>query len=367
MDCTIAIIAGDGVGPEVVAPAQKILETVGRSFHHHFKFRSFQAGGAAYDTYGETLPAGTVEAVRECDALLLGAVGGPAWDSLPGDKRPEHALLALRKELGVFANLRPAVLLPQLRGACPLKAFAVSGGFDILMVRELTSGIYFGRRGRSADLSAAFDTMSYNTDEIERILRVAYTAAEGRRKILTVVDKANVLETSRLWREVTERVKTEYRDVVTNFLYVDNAAMQLIRSPSQFDVIVTNNMFGDILSDESSVLTGSIGMLPSASLGKKSGRSFGIYEPVHGSAPDIAGQNKANPLGTILSAAMLLRHSLALEEEARAVEKAVEAVLDSGCRTLDLADSSTPQNKIMGSKEMGDAVLSAITSPEKPR
>ncbi|MDR2181655.1 MAG: 3-isopropylmalate dehydrogenase [Treponema sp.] len=355
MHSTIAVIAGDGIGPEVVAPAREALAAAADRFGHRFDFRELEAGGAAYDKYGDVLPPGTVEAVRECAALLLGALGGPAWDDLPGDRRPERALLRLRKELGVFANLRPAVLLPQMRAACPLKAFAESGSFDILIVRELTGGIYFGERGRGAGGSSAYDTMSYSVHEIERLLRVAFDAAARRRKKLTVVDKANVLESSRLWREVAERVKNDYPAVACDFLYVDNAAMQLVRSPAQFDVIATANMFGDILSDEASVLTGSIGMLPSASLGAG---GFGIYEPIHGSAPDIAGQNKANPLGTILSAAMLLRYSLGLDREGRAIEEAVSAALDAGFRTADLAGAAN--DTILGAKEMGRAVIERI-------
>ncbi|MDR2767739.1 MAG: 3-isopropylmalate dehydrogenase [Treponema sp.] len=357
MNCTIAVIAGDGIGPEVIGPARETLAAVAARFGHSFGFRELEAGGAAWDRYGDTLPPGTVEAARECAALLLGALGGPAWDNLPGGQRPERALLTLRKELGVFANLRPAVLLPQLRAACPLKAFAERGSFDILIVRELTGGIYFGERGRGEGGSNAYDTMSYSVHEIERLLRVAFEAAARRQKKLTVVDKANVLESSRLWREVTERVKKEYPAVSCDFFYVDNAAMQLIRSPSQFDVIATSNMFGDILSDEASVLTGSIGMLPSASLGSG---GFGIYEPIHGSAPDIAGQNKANPLGTILSAAMLLRYSLGLESEGRAVEEAVTAALEAGFRTVDIAGDAA-NDKILGAKEMGRAVIEFIS------
>jgi 3-isopropylmalate dehydrogenase len=356
MSYTIALIPGDGIGPEVIAPAVEALNAVGKKFGHGFAFISLEAGGCAIDRCGEPLPPGTLEAAGECGALLLGAVGGPKWDSQPAGKRPERALLALRKGLGVFANLRPALLLPQLRDACPLKAGV---DFDILIVRELTGGLYFGERGRSPDGNSAFDTESYSRMEIERVLRVGFDAARLRRQKLTVVDKANVLETSRLWRETAADVMKEYPGITADFLYVDNAAMQLIRAPEQFDVIVTSNLFGDILSDEASVLTGSIGMLPSASLGAagKSAGRFGMYEPIHGSAPDIAGKNIANPLGAILSAAMLLRYSFGLEQEALAVEAAVSAVLDAGLRTADIARRGEVP---AGTKEMGEAVLRAL-------
>ena len=337
----------------MIAPAVDVLNTVGKKFGHGFAFTALEAGGRAVDRYGRPLPKGVLETARECGALLLGAVGGPKWDKLPGDKRPERALLALRKGLGVFANLRPAALLPQLRDACPLKeailavpdaAVDAAGGtvpgFDLLIVRELTGGLYFGERGRSADGNSAFDTESYSRPEIERVLRVGFEAAGRRRNKVTVVDKANVLETSRLWREVTGDVIKDYPGVAADFLYVDNAAMQLISSPGRFDVIITSNLFGDILSDEASVLTGSIGMLPSASLaglGAEGTNRFGMYEPIHGSAPDIAGKDTANPLGTILSAAMMLRYSFGLEREALAVEAAVNAALDAGLRTADIA------------------------------
>jgi 3-isopropylmalate dehydrogenase len=304
-------------------------------------------------------------------------VGGPKWDTLPGHLRPERALLGLRSGLGVYANRRPAALLPQLRAACPLKDEVLIAGnsegkpdFDLLIVRELTGGLYFGKRGRSADGSSAFDTETYSKEEIERVLRVGYSAAKLRRKKLCVVDKANVLESSRLWREVSKETAKEYPDIETSYLYVDNCAMQLIRAPGQFDVIVTSNLFGDILSDEASVLTGSIGMLASASLagygdakGKEQGTPvMGIYEPIHGSAPDIAGQDIANPLAAILSAAMLLRYSFGLEKEAAAVEAAVNTVLDSGLRTRDIAGRSGAgdREKIVGTREMGKAVLKVL-------
>ncbi|MDR2110875.1 MAG: 3-isopropylmalate dehydrogenase, partial [Spirochaetaceae bacterium] len=318
--------------------------------------------------------AATLETAKQCDAVLLGAVGGPRWETLPGQLRPEQALLGLRAGLGVFANLRPAALLPQLKAACPIKDEVLAASnpegkpaFDLLIVRELTGGLYFGQRGRSAGGDSAFDTETYSRVEIERVLRVGYAAASVRRKKLCVVDKANVLESSRLWRETAQGLAREYPDIETSYLYVDNCAMQLIRAPGWFDVIVTSNLFGDILSDEASVLTGSIGMLASASLGSpdaplaKGGRPMGIYEPIHGSAPDIAGGDRANPLAAILSGAMMLRYSFGLEREALAIEAAVNAVLDAGLRTRDIAGLSPGgAEKIVGTREMGQAVLKAV-------
>jgi 3-isopropylmalate dehydrogenase len=315
-----------------------------------------------------------LETAKQCDAVLLGAVGGPRWETLPGQLRPEQALLGLRAGLGVFANLRPAALLPQLKAACPIKDEVLAASnpegkpaFDLLIVRELTGGLYFGQRGRSAGGDSAFDTETYSRVEIERVLRVGYAAASVRRKKLCVVDKANVLESSRLWRETAQGLAREYPDIETSYLYVDNCAMQLIRAPGWFDVIVTSNLFGDILSDEASVLTGSIGMLASASLGSpdaplaKGGRPMGIYEPIHGSAPDIAGGDRANPLAAILSGAMMLRYSFGLEREALAIEAAVNAVLDAGLRTRDIAGLSPGgAEKIVGTREMGQAVLKAV-------
>jgi 3-isopropylmalate dehydrogenase len=374
MNYSIALVPGDGIGPEVTAPATAVLDAAGDKYGHVFNYVELEAGGGAIDSAGEPLPKETLETAKQCDALLLGAVGGPRWETLPGHLRPEQALLGLRAGLGVFANLRPAALLPQLRAACPLKdeILAASNpdgkpGFDFLIVRELTGGIYFGRRGRSANGLSAYDTETYSRAEIERVLRTGYAAAAGRRKKLCVVDKANVLESSRLWRETAQALSGEYADIETSYLYVDNAAMQLIRAPGQFDVIVTSNLFGDILSDEASALTGSIGMLASASLGGsvKDGGSascvMGMYEPIHGSAPDIAGKDIANPLAAILSAAMMLRYSFGLEKEAAAIENAVNAVLDAGLRTRDIAgrDGGTAE-KIVGTREMGEAVLSAL-------
>jgi 3-isopropylmalate dehydrogenase len=377
MKFTIAIIPGDGIGPEVTAPALKVLDAVGDKYNHQFNYVELLAGGQAIDKTGEPLPKETLEKAKQCDALLLGAVGGPKWDTLPGHLRPERALLGLRAGLGVFANLRPAALLPQLKSACPVKdevLIASSGegkaAFDLLIVRELTGGLYFGKRGRLDEPSnghtpgSAFDTETYSWMEIERVLRAGYEAAATRRKKLCVVDKANVLESSRFWREVAAVVSKDYPDIETSYLYVDNAAMQLIRAPGQFDVIVTSNLFGDILSDEASVLTGSIGMLASASLGApvQTGTRPGMYEPIHGSAPDIAGKDIANPLATILSAAMMLRYSFGLEKEALSVETAVNNVLDQGLRTGDIASRSSAGNneKIVGTKAMGEAVLKAL-------
>ncbi|MDR3337374.1 MAG: 3-isopropylmalate dehydrogenase [Treponema sp.] len=379
MNYSIAVVPGDGIGPEVTAPALEVLDAFGDAYGIVFKYVELEAGGKAIDSTGEPLPKETLETAKQCDALLLGAVGGPRWETLPGRLRPERALLGLRAGLGVFANLRPAVLLPQLRSACPVKDEALIAGnsegkpgFDLLIVRELTGGIYFGERGRSADGNSAWDTETYSRAEIERVLRTGFAAAASRRKKLCVVDKANVLESSRLWREVAQEAAKDHPDIETSYLYVDNAAMQLIRAPGQFDVIVTSNLFGDILSDEASVLTGSIGMLASASLGSptdplaKNGRPMGMYEPIHGSAPDIAGQDIANPLAAILSTAMLLRYSFGLEKEAAAVEAAVNAVLDAGLRTRDIASrgSGGATEKIVGTKAMGEAVLKALeTAP----
>lgn len=357
MDFKLAVIPGDGIGPEIVAQALKVLERVGSVFGHNFSIKELLAGGCAIDAVGEPLPE---ETLRECinsDAVLLGAVGGVKWDNLPGDKRPEKALLGLRGELGLYANLRPAVVYEELKDACLIKTMDTSDNIDIMVVRELTGGIYFGERGRkmTEDMGElAFDTEVYTTLEIERIARMAFDIARKRKSKVTSVDKANILESSRLWREVVEKVAKDYPDVELNHLYVDNAAMQLIRDPSQFDVIVTTNMFGDILSDEASMITGSIGMLPSASLAEG---NFGLYEPIHGSAPDIAGQDKANPLATILSVAMMLRYSFNLSKEADAVEKAVEKALKEGYRTGDIM---SPGKILVGTEKMGDIIAGLI-------
>jgi len=356
MEYRIAVLPGDGIGPEVIEQALLVLEQVGRKFGHVFRFTTLLAGGCAIDATGNPLPEETLDECRRSDAVLLGAVGGPKWDNLPGDIRPEAGLLALRGGLGLFANLRPAVLNRELRDACPLRPDIVGESMDIMVVRELTGGIYFGQRGRRTGKMGeeAFDTECYSEGEIERIARVAFEVARKRRKKVTSVDKANVLESSRLWREVVTKVANDYPDVTLEHMYVDNAAMQLVRNPRQFDVIVTSNMFGDILSDEASMITGSIGMLPSASLGEG---SFGLYEPIHGSAPDIAGKDKANPLATILSAAMMLRYTMHLEEEAMAVENAVNRVLEEGYRTADIMSTG---KKNVGTREMGRLVAERI-------
>lgn len=352
MKKTIAVIAGDGIGPEIVGEAVKVLKAVAAKFGHDFTFNEKLVGGAAYDAYGDCLPEDTLNACTSADAILLGAVGGPKWDSLPGPKRPEkRALLTLRKELGLFANLRPAKVWEPLKASSPLKPSIVGEGLDLLVVRELTGGVYFGEHTRAEDGLSALDKMPYSVAEIDRIARVAFESARKRRNHVTCVDKANVLETSRLWREVVQRIHdADYADVELDFMYVDNAAMQLVRAPSRFDVILTENMFGDILSDEASQITGSIGMLPSASL---RGDGFGMYEPIHGSAPDIAGKGIANPLATILSAAMLLRHTFGLSAEAETIEKAVGEVLEAGVRTADLGGN-------VSCSEMGAAVLARI-------
>ena len=351
----IAVLPGDGIGREIVPEAVKVLKAVGQRFGHDFVFQEGLIGGAAIDEVGVPLPEDTLKLCRESDAVLLGAIGGPKWDDLPVEMRPEAgALLPLRKQLGLFANLRPAFLFPDLVEASTLK-MEVIAGVNILVVRELTGGIYFGKKGRerSGAGEAAYDECRYEDWEIERIVRLAFDAARNRRSKLTSVDKANVLETSRLWRDVVNRVAREYPDVELEHMYVDNCAMQLIRNPRQFDVIVTENMFGDILTDEASMLTGSIGMLPSASLGGK----IGLYEPAHGSAPDIAGQKKANPLATILSASMMLEYSFGLALEARVVEDAVQQVLSEGYRTPDIMQEG---NILVNTEEMGNLVAEKI-------
>ncbi len=363
MNYKIATIPGDGIGPDIVREGMRSLDAIGKKFGHSFAYTETLAGGAALDATGEPLPKATLDACLASDAVLLGAVGGPKWDTLPGAKRPEKALLGLRAGMKVYANLRPALMFPQLSAACPLKAEIVAKGLDILIVRELTGGIYFGDRGRNAAGDTAWDTEAYSIPEIERVLKIGFESALKRQKRLCVVDKANILETSRLWREVSERMKASYPAVELSYMYVDNAAMQLVRNPGQFDVIVTSNMFGDILSDEASQITGSIGMLASASLGDS---GPGLYEPIHGSAPDIAGKDLANPLATILTCAMLLRYSLGLQKEADAIETAVSRVLDAGWRTGDIAggaaDRAALGDKLVGTKKMGDLVVQAIES-----
>ena len=353
MKFNIVTVPGDGIGPDIIREAIVSLNRVGEIYGHEFAFTEKPAGGIAIDTCGCPLPEDTVEACKKSDSVLLGAVGGPKWDHLGGNDRPEKALLGLRGELKLFANLRPALLHRQLKDACPLKPEIIGDSLDILIVRELTSGIYFGKRGRVAEDNSAYDTMYYSVPEIERVLRVGFDAAMKRSKKVCVVDKANILETSRLWREVTARVAKDYPEVEYSHLYVDNCSMQLVRNPKQFDVSITTNMFGDILSDEASMLTGSIGMLASASLGET---SLGMYEPIHGSAPDIAGKDIANPIATVLSAAMMLRYSFGLEKEAQAIEKAVDKVLDEGYRTADIYEDGM---KKVGTRKMGELIAAA--------
>jgi 3-isopropylmalate dehydrogenase len=352
----IAVLPGDGIGPEIVAQALKVLRALSGA-RLNLATEEAPVGGAGYDASGDPLPAATLKLARDADAILFGAVGGWKYDELPRARRPEQALLRLRKELGLFANLRPATIYPELAGASTLKPEVVAG-MDLLILRELTGDIYFGSprgiRSNEAGEREGFDTMRYAESEIRRIAHAGFRAARKRAKKLCSVDKANVLETSQLWREVVTAVGKEYPDVELSHMYVDNAAMQLLRAPKQFDVIVTGNMFGDILSDEASMLTGSIGMLPSASLDE---RGKGLYEPIHGSAPDIAGQDVANPLATILSAAMMLRYSLDQDALADRVEAAVRKVLAQGLRTADIHTAGTTR---IGTNAMGDAVVAAL-------
>ncbi|MGC8702547.1 MAG: 3-isopropylmalate dehydrogenase [Thiomonas sp.] len=356
----IAVLPGDGIGPEIIAEAVKVLQRIAQD-GFDFTFEFAPVGGAAYAASGHPLPQSTLDLAKAADAVLFGAVGDWKYDTLERHLRPEQAILGLRKNLGLFANLRPAILYPELADASSLKPEVVSG-LDILIVRELTGDIYFGQpRGRRsapdgafAGEPEAFDTMRYSRPEIERIAHVAFKAAQGRSKHLTSVDKANVLETFQFWKEIVSEVGKQYPDVQLDHMYVDNAAMQLVKAPKKFDVIVTGNLFGDILSDEASMLTGSIGMLPSASLNEK---GQGLYEPSHGSAPDIAGQGIANPLATILSAAMMLRHSLGLGEQAERIEAAVRKALAQGLRTPDI---HAPGMQKVGTAQMGDAVVAAL-------
>ena len=356
MEKQIAVIRGDGIGPEIVEQALRVLDAVAEKYGHTFRYVEADMGGVAIDRWGEALPAAELEKCMTSDSVLLGAVGGPKWDGMPGDKRPEKGLLALRSAMGLYSNNRPARLWPQLAAAGPLKPEIVAKGIDFIVVRELIGGVYFGEhRTEEADGELkATDVMSYAEHEIERIGRIAFETAGKRRKKVTSIDKANVLDTSRLWRKVMHRLAQEYPEIEYSDMLVDNAAMQIAKDPSQFDVVVTENMFGDILSDEASMITGSIGMIPSSSLGEG---SRGLYEPIHGSAPDIAGQNKANPIGTILAAAMMLKYSFDMDEEAEAVEAAVSRVLDQGLRTGDMmAEGCT----LVSCSEMGDAILKAL-------
>jgi len=355
MNYSIALLRGDGIGPEIVESAVRVLEAVGKKYSHTFNFTDYDIGGVAIDKHGVPLPEETVAGCLASDSVLLGAVGGPKWDTLPGNMRPEKALLGIRAAMNLFTNLRPAKLYPALKDECPLREDIVSAGFDIMIVRELTGGIYFGERGMREGKygEEAYDTESYSRMEIERIARVAFECARKRRKKLISIDKANVLETSRLWRKIVHEIAEEYPDVECSDMLVDNAAMQLVRNPSQFDVIVTSNMFGDILSDEASQITGSIGMLPSASL---SDSTVGLYEPIHGSAPDIAGKNIANPIATILSGAMMLLYAFGLKAESDAIVNAVDKVLACGYRTADLAHGA----ESLGTREITDKIIEFI-------
>lgn len=360
MEYKIALMSGDGIGPEIIREARKVLDAIAKVYGHKFYYEELDLGGKSIDVYGEPLTEETLERAKNADAILMGAVGADAktspWYRLPPEKRPEAGLLKLRKELKLFANLRPAYLYEALKDACPVKEQFYQTGIDLMIVRELTGGLYFGERKTVVENNVvkAVDTLTYSEQEIERIARKAFEIAKKRKKKVTSVDKANVLESSRLWRKITEEIATDYPEVTLEHMLVDNCAMQLICNPEQFDVILTENMFGDILSDEASMLTGSIGMLPSASLNET---SFGLYEPSHGSAPDLAGKNIANPIAAILSAAMLLRYSFSMETEAQAIENAVNTVLNEGYRTSDIFS----ENKIkVSTKEMGDFIVKKI-------
>lgn len=360
MKCKITCIPGDGIGPEIVAEAKKVLDRTAARFGHEMIYTDILMGGASIDVYGVPLTPEAVETAKAADAVLMGSIGGDTntspWYQLPPEKRPEAGLLGIRKELKLFANLRPAVLYDELAGACPLKEEISRKGFDMLIMRELTGGLYFGERRTVTEngVRRALDTLVYDEKEIRRIAVKGFEIARKRRKKVTSVDKANVLDSSRLWRAVVNEVAEEYPDVTLEHMLVDNCAMQLVKDPAQFDVILTENMFGDILSDEASMVTGSIGMLASASLNDT---SFGLYEPSHGSAPDIAGKDIANPIATVLSAAMMLRYSFDLDEEAEAVERAVQQVLQEGYRTVDILSKGC---RLVGCREMGDLLAARI-------
>ena len=357
MTKNIAVIKGDGIGPEIVNEALKALKKVAELYGHEFNFTEVLMGGCAIDAVGTPLPEETVEICKKSDSVLLGAVGGPKWDKGEGKQRPEAGLLGIRAALGLFANLRPARLLPPLKGACPLKTEITDKGLDLLIVRELIGGAYFGDRRTFVDdkgHKTAIDEMKYSDYEIERICKVGFDLARKRRGKVTSVDKANVLDSSRLWREIAHRISAENPDIEYGDMLVDNTAMQLVRNPAQFDVIITENLFGDILSDEASMITGSLGMLPSASLGET---GCGLYEPIHGSAPDIAGTDTANPIATILSAAMMLRYSFDMEAEANAIERAVDKVLEENYRTADIMSEGCI---LTGCKAMGDLIADRI-------
>ena len=360
MEKNIAVIKGDGIGPEIVTEAMKVLDAVAKKYNHTFNYTEILMGGCSIDAYGVPLSDEALKIAKESDSVLLGAIGGNTttspWYKLEPSLRPEAGLLKIRKELGLFANLRPAYLYDELKGACPLKEELTEGGFDMMIMRELTGGLYFGERSteKEGDQMVARDSMSYSETEIRRIAKRAFDIAMKRNKKVTSVDKANVIDTSRLWRKVVSEVAKDYPEVTLEHMLVDNCAMQLVNNPRQFDVILTENMFGDILSDEASMITGSIGMLSSASLAEG---KFGLYEPSHGSAPDIAGQDIANPIATILSAAMMLRYSFDLDKEADEIEKAVKAVLADGYRTVDIMSDGM---KKVGCKEMGQLIIDQI-------
>ncbi|MCH5268184.1 MAG: 3-isopropylmalate dehydrogenase [Lachnospiraceae bacterium] len=360
MNYNIAVIPGDGIGPEIVREARKILDKIGEKFGHQFDYEELLMGGCSIDAYGEPLTDETMARAKASDSVLLGAVGGnvgqSSWYELPPDKRPEAGLLKIRKGLELYANIRPAILFEELSGACPLKPELTEGGFDFVVMRELTGGLYFGERKTIEEngVQKAIDTLTYDENEIRRIAKWGFDVAMKRNKRVCSVDKANVLDSSRLWRKVVEEVAKEYPEVELEHMLVDNCAMQLVKDPKQFDVILTENMFGDILSDEASMVTGSIGMLSSASLGAT---KLGLYEPSHGSAPDIAGQDKANPIATILSAAMMLRYSFDLTKEADAIENAVKKVLEDGYRTVDIMAEGKTQ---VGTIQMGDLIAERI-------
>lgn len=360
MDFRIGLISGDGIGPEITAQARKVLEAVAKKYGHCFSFQEILMGGASIDVHGIPLTDEAISTAKASDAVLMGSIGGNTstspWYKLPPDKRPEAGLLKIRKELGLFANLRPAVLYEQLKKACPLRDEIIGDGFDIMIVRELTGGLYFGERKTIEEngIKKAIDTLSYDENEIRRIAVKGFSIAQKRRKKVTSVDKANVLDSSRLWRSVVNEVSKDYPDVELEHMLVDNCAMQLVKDPAQFDVVLTENMFGDILSDEASMVTGSIGMLSSASLNDT---KFGLYEPSHGSAPDIAGLDVANPIATILSAAMMLRYSLDLDAEALAIENAVKEVLKDNYRTADIMSDGKTR---VGTKEMGQLIADRI-------
>ena len=377
MNYAIALMPGDGIGPEVTAEAVRVLGAVGERFGHTFDYHEALVGGAAIDATGDALPEESLAIAKKADSILFGAVGGPKWDDPRARTRPEAGLLALRRGMGLFANLRPVKVVPELVTASPIKG-AIIDGVDLIVVRELTGGLYFAEPKRRWDTSRgrrAVDTLKYTEQEIRRVLQVGFDLARTRRGRLASVDKANVLASSRLWREVAQEMAAENPDVAVSHILVDACAMMLIQRPADFDVIVTENMFGDILTDEASVLAGSMGMLPSASLGtkkisKRGGRLYGMYEPIHGSAPDIAGQGIANPLAAISSAAMMLRLSFGLEEEAAAVDAAVDATLAAGYRTNDVAGvgvANTTNTRLVKSTEMADAVIERIENPERAR